>query len=200
MPEIAPGTSLTMEYLALTVEYLADGWDIPWPPASRPPSARRKRAAPWPGPSGRGPTNPAGRVRQGGRPRPPRARGRPSGRRVSRSPALSGDDATFWPSTAPSFQANDAEVRRLLGSSPGLASHSGVAPLRRAVRTRGVAPVLALIESGADPSLSNKRRSTPLHHGARPADVDASGEPVSAGAPIRGVRGRPRRRSRGGSR
>jgi len=96
-------------------------------------------------------------------------------------------------------------------ADPNAFDKSGVAPLHRAVRTRGSAAVGALIESGADPLLMNKNGSTPLHlavqntgrsdsgsepakdeqgrivalllaHGARPTDVDAKGKTVAAAA------------------
>src|SRR5262249_3925804 len=40
---------------------------------------------------------------------------------------------------------------------------SGVAPLHRAVRTRSLAAVRALLDGGAKPRASNKAGSTPLH-------------------------------------
>ena len=86
-----------------------------------------------------------------------------------------------------------------------------MAPLHRAVRNRCSAAVSALIENGADPRLTNKSGSTPLHlavqntgqsnsgsdaakdeqgrvialllrHGASPTDVDANGKSVAAAA------------------
>jgi ankyrin repeat protein len=86
-----------------------------------------------------------------------------------------------------------------------------VAALHRAVRNRCSAAASALIDNGADPLLTNKSGSTPLHlavqntgksnsgsdackdeqsqlitllleHGASPTDVDANGKPVAAAA------------------
>jgi ankyrin repeat protein len=97
------------------------------------------------------------------------------------------------------------------GADPNAVDKSGVAPLHRAVRTRGLSAVSALIDKGADPLMMNKSGSTPLHlavqntgksrsgsdaakreqrriivllrqHGASPADVDAKGKTVAAAA------------------
>jgi ankyrin repeat protein len=97
------------------------------------------------------------------------------------------------------------------GADPDAMDKSGVAPLHRAVRTRGSSAVGALIDKGADPLLMNKSGSTPLHlavqntgksnsgseaakqeqrriivlllqHGASPTDLDAKGKTVAAAA------------------
>jgi ankyrin repeat protein len=97
------------------------------------------------------------------------------------------------------------------GAAPDALDKSGVAPLHRAVRTRGATAASALLESGADARLPNKSGSTPLHlavqntgrggsaskaavaaqreiiqlllaHGARPSDRDARGTTALAAA------------------
>jgi hypothetical protein len=97
------------------------------------------------------------------------------------------------------------------GAGPDAIDNSGVAPLHRAVRTRSLAAVSALIDRGADPLLMNRSGSTPLHlavqntgksnsgseaakeqqhqlimlllgHGASRTDLDAKGKTVAAAA------------------
>ena len=97
------------------------------------------------------------------------------------------------------------------GANPNACDKSGVAPLHRAVRTRGSAAVGALLTAGANPRLKNKNGSTPLHlavqntgrggtggadvaerqrqiiallleHGAVPADTDGRGRSVAEAA------------------
>jgi len=50
-----------------------------------------------------------------------------------------------------------------VGADPDALDRSGVAALHRAVRTRSLAAVRALVDGGADPSRRNKAGSTPLH-------------------------------------
>jgi ankyrin repeat protein len=52
---------------------------------------------------------------------------------------------------------------------------SGVAPLHRAVRTRSLAAVRALVDAGADPRQPNKAGSTPLHLAVQPTGRGGSG-------------------------
>jgi hypothetical protein len=114
------------------------------------------------------------------------------------------------------FKNVDAQLRTIrslcaAGAAPNAFDKSGVAPLHRAVRTRGASAVAALLESGADARLPNKSGSTPLHlavqntgrggtaspnalaaqrqiiqlllaHGARPSDQDKRGTSVMAAA------------------
>ena len=116
--------------------------------------------------------------------------------------------ATYWDPVA------ERDVIAYLceaGADPNALDKSGVAPLRRAVRTRSSAAVSALILNGANPKLMNRSGSTPLHlavqntgksnsgsdaakdeqariiavlleYGARPTDADAQGKTVTAAA------------------
>jgi ankyrin repeat protein len=113
-------------------------------------------------------------------------------------------DANHWNPTA---QAETIEYLTSVGADPNAVDSSGVAPLHRAVRTRSLAAVRALINAGADPRQPNKAGSTPLHlavqttgrggsgsekarqqqvgivrflieHGARPTDRDGKGQQV----------------------
>ena len=69
-------------------------------------------------------------------------------------------DTNHW---NPSAQAEIIEFLLSIGSDPNTRDNSGVAPLHRAVRTRSLAAVRALLDGGADPRLPNKNGSTPLH-------------------------------------
>ena len=106
---------------------------------------------------------------------------------------------------APDAQADVIAYLTSIGANPNALDKSGVAPLHRAVRTRSLSAVRALLDGGADPRLRNKSGSTPLHlavqntgrggsgsdaarrqqagivqllleRGARPADTDARGK------------------------
>jgi ankyrin repeat protein len=50
-----------------------------------------------------------------------------------------------------------------VGADPNALDKSGVAPLHRAVRTRSLPAVRALLDGGANPRAPNKAGSTPLH-------------------------------------
>lgn len=69
-------------------------------------------------------------------------------------------DANHWNPTA---QAETITYLTSVGANPNALDDSGVAPLHRAVRTRSLAAVRALVEAGADPRQPNKAGSTPLH-------------------------------------
>jgi ankyrin repeat protein len=69
-------------------------------------------------------------------------------------------DANHWNPTA---QAEVIEYLTSVGANPNACDGSGVAPLHRAVRTRSLAAVRALVEAGADPRQPNKAGTTPLH-------------------------------------
>src|SRR5258705_8032014 len=69
-------------------------------------------------------------------------------------------DANRWD---PGAQAETIEYLISVGADPNAIDRSGVSPLHRAVRTRSLAAVRALVEGGADLRKSNKAGSTPLH-------------------------------------
>jgi hypothetical protein len=113
-------------------------------------------------------------------------------------------DANRW---EPQAQVEVIEYLILAGADPSAIDKSGVAPLHRAVRTRSLSAVKALLDGGAKPRQPNKTGSTPLHlavqttgrggsgsdearrqqagiirllveRGARPTDRDARGKQV----------------------
>lgn len=117
-------------------------------------------------------------------------------------------DANHWD---PAAQAETIAYLLSIGAVANAMDKSGVAPLHRAVRTRSLPAVRALLDGGADPKLPNKAGSTPLHlavqntgrggsgsqharqqqtdiirllleRGARPSDKDARGKPVTQAA------------------
>jgi ankyrin repeat protein len=69
-------------------------------------------------------------------------------------------DANRWDPTA---QAETIEYLMSIGADPNAVDGSGVAPLHRAVRTRSLAAVRALLDGGANSRQPNKAGSTPLH-------------------------------------
>lgn len=69
-------------------------------------------------------------------------------------------DANRWEPTA---QAGMIEYLVSVGADPNAVDKSGVAPLHRAVRTRSLSAVRALLDGGANPRMPNKAGSTPLH-------------------------------------
>ena len=69
-------------------------------------------------------------------------------------------DANHWHPTA---QAETIGYLTSAGADPNAVDRDGVAPLHRAVRTRSLAAVRALLDAGADPTARNKHGSTPLH-------------------------------------
>jgi len=117
-------------------------------------------------------------------------------------------DANRWD---PGAQASTIEYLISVGADPNSLERSRVSPLHRAVRTRSLAGVRALVDGGADVTLPNKAGSTPLHlavqntgrggsgsdhareqqagivkflleHGARPTDHDGRGRSVHEAA------------------
>lgn len=117
-------------------------------------------------------------------------------------------DTNRW---QPQAQAETIEYLTSIGADPNAVDGGGVTPLHRAVRTRSLPAVRALLDGGANPKLPNKSGSTPLHlavqttgrggsgsvaarqqqaaiirllleRGARPTDLDARGKPVSKAA------------------
>jgi hypothetical protein len=69
-------------------------------------------------------------------------------------------DANRWD---PAAQAETIDYLISVGADPNALDRAGVAPLHRAVRTRSLAAVRALVEGGADARRPNKSGSTPLH-------------------------------------
>jgi hypothetical protein len=123
-------------------------------------------------------------------------------------------DANHWDPTA---QAKTIEYLVSVGADPDALDNSGVAPLHRAVRTRSLSAVLALLDGGANPRAPNKAGSTPLHlavqttgrggsgsqharqqqtgiiglvleRGARPTDKDGRGKQVRQAATSEWIR------------
>jgi ankyrin repeat protein len=113
-------------------------------------------------------------------------------------------DANRWNPTA---QAGMIEYLTSIGADPNAVDLGGAAPLHRAVRTRSLPAVRALVDGGANPRQPNKSGSTPLHlavqttgrggsgsqhareqqagivrllleRGARPSDQDGQGKEV----------------------
>lgn len=69
-------------------------------------------------------------------------------------------DANHWDPVA---QAETIEYLLSVGADPNPLDSSGVGPLHRAVRTRSLPAVRALLDGSANPRLPNKAGSTPLH-------------------------------------
>jgi ankyrin repeat protein len=63
----------------------------------------------------------------------------------------------------------------MMGADPNAVDKSGVAPLHRAVRTRSLSAVRALLDGGANPKQPNKTGSTPLHLAVQPTGRGGSG-------------------------
>ncbi len=141
------------------------------------------------------------------------AKGRAKNRRGA-EPLHYAADANHWDPTA---QAETIEYLVSVGADPNALDSSGVAPLHRAVRTRSLSAVRALLDGGANPRAPNKAGSTPLHlavqptgrggsgseharqqqtaiirllleSGARPADKDGRGKQVSQAATSEWIR------------
>jgi ankyrin repeat protein len=123
-------------------------------------------------------------------------------------------DANRW---NPAAQTETIEYLLSIGADPNALDSSGVAPLHRAVRTRSLPAVRALVDGGANPKLPNKSGSTPMHLavqttgrggsgseearqqqagivrllmecGAGPADKDGNGKQVSQAASSEWIR------------
>ena len=117
----------------------------------------------------------------------------------------------------PQAQADVIKYLISIGADPNAVDKSGVAPLHRAVRTRSLAAVRALLDGGANQRQQNKSGSTPLHLavqttgrggsgsdevrlqqagiiklllecGARPTDKDARGKQVEQAATSEWIR------------
>ena len=83
-------------------------------------------------------------------------------------------DANRWDPTA---QAETIEVPLSIGADPNAVDSGGVTPLHRAVRTRSLAAVRALLDGGADSRQPNKAGSTPLHLAVQTTGRGGSGSP-----------------------
>ena len=81
-------------------------------------------------------------------------------------------DANRW---APQAQADVIEYLITVGADPSAVDNSGVAPLHRAIRTRSLSAVSALLDGGANPRQANKSGSTPLHLAVQPTGRGGSG-------------------------
>jgi len=81
-------------------------------------------------------------------------------------------DANHWD---PAAQAETIAYLISVGADLNALDRSGVAPLHRAVRTRSLAAVRALVDGGADPQRPNKTGSTPLHLAAHTTGRGGSG-------------------------
>jgi ankyrin repeat protein len=77
----------------------------------------------------------------------------------------------------PRAQAEVITYLTSIGADPDAVDGSGVTPLHRAVRTRSMAAVRALVEAGANPRKANKSGSTPLHLAVQNTGRGGSGSP-----------------------
>jgi len=85
-------------------------------------------------------------------------------------------DANRWNPTA---QAEMITYLISIGADPSALDSSGVAPLHRAVRTRSLAAVRALLDGGANARQPNKAGSTPLHLAVQTTGRGGSGSPLA---------------------
>src|SRR2546426_12093438 len=83
-------------------------------------------------------------------------------------------DANRWNPTA---QAEMITYLISIDADPNALDSSGVAPLHRAVRTRSLAAVRALLDGGANPRQPNKAGSMPLHLAVQTTGRGGSGSP-----------------------
>ena len=83
-------------------------------------------------------------------------------------------DANRW---SPAAQAETIEYLISIGADPNAADSGGVTPLLRAVRTRSLPAVRALLNGGANPRQTNKAGSTPLHLAVQTTGRGGSGSP-----------------------
>jgi len=81
-------------------------------------------------------------------------------------------DANHW---NPKAQAETIAYLILVGADPAAVDRSGVAPLHRAVRTRSLAAVQALLDGGANPRQPNKAGSRPMRLAIRTTGKGGSG-------------------------
>lgn len=83
-------------------------------------------------------------------------------------------DANRWD---PAAQAETLTYLISVGANPNAVDNAGVAPLHRAVRTRSLAAVRALVDGGADARRPSKAGSTPLHLAVQTTGRGGSGSP-----------------------
>jgi hypothetical protein len=83
-------------------------------------------------------------------------------------------DANHW---EPAAQAETIAYLISVGADPDALDKSGVAPLHRAVRTRSLPAVQALLDGGANSRLPNAAGSTPLHLAVQTTGRGGSGAP-----------------------
>ena len=81
-------------------------------------------------------------------------------------------DGNRW---EPRTQADVIEYLVSIGAEPNAVDKTGVAPVHRAVRTRSLAAVRALLDGGANPRKPNRAGSTPLHLAVQPTGASGSG-------------------------
>ena len=78
---------------------------------------------------------------------------------------------------SPTAQAETIAYLISIGADPNALDISGVAPLHRAVRTRSLPAVRALLDGGANPRQPNKSGSTPLHLAVQTTGRGGTGSP-----------------------
>ena len=83
-------------------------------------------------------------------------------------------DANHWD---PAAQADTIGYLISAGADPNAVDDSGVAPIHRAVRTRSLLAVKALLDGGASVSQPNKSGSTPLYLAEHGSGRSGSGTP-----------------------
>ena len=83
-------------------------------------------------------------------------------------------DANRWDPTA---QAEMIQYLVAIGADPNAVDSAGGAPLHRAVRTRSLPAVRALLDGGANPRQPNHSGSTPLHLAVQTTGRGGSGSP-----------------------
>lgn len=77
----------------------------------------------------------------------------------------------------PDAQVETIQYLTSIGGDPGAPDEGGTAPLHRAVRTRSLPAVKALLNAGADPRQPNGSGSTPLHLAVQSTGRGGSGSP-----------------------
>jgi len=83
-------------------------------------------------------------------------------------------DTNHWD---PIAQAETIEYLISIGADPNAVDMDGTAPLHRAVRTRSLPAVRALLDGGADPRKANGRGSTPMDLATHTTGRGGSGSP-----------------------